>query len=149
MALKNLILSILIVGSITGTAHYFSNQSKVTETVAKIVSTDKLKGSWSATYDNEVFKGIIHYRLKQKNGKPAFYTSKIIQQNGESFPDNSLTLEILSFDGKKGNGIYQFKTNDKLEKFECNFTLKTPEKLELSYEVDGYNVNENWTKLKK
>ncbi|WP_196894415.1 hypothetical protein [Aureivirga marina] len=142
---KYFIISFFIVGTLAGIPHYFA---KDTTTETEILNPyENLEGKWSATFKSTFFKGIIHYKFNKENN--SFYITRVIEENGTDYRDNSLSLELKEYNGTSGKGIYHYQDEKVKEKIKCEVTFKSPNKLKVIYNYKGYPITETWTKLKQ
>ncbi|OJJ19077.1 hypothetical protein BKI52_19875 [marine bacterium AO1-C] len=104
-----------------------------------------LLGKWQANYPSMKMKAV--YEIKKATNGFKGHLIAYIDQQGNRYPENLLALNIQTFSGKQGKGIYHMKYEGKQYQVKCTLTLKNAQTLELNYAYEGYPLKETWKRI--
>ena len=106
-----------------------------------------LKGRWRVSYDEPWFTGSVVYDLREEDDGIKGYLVEIVDADGRSFSDDSLILEVRTWDGTRGEGLYSMEYGGERYETECDIELQPAGGLRVRYSYYGYLGDELWTRL--
>lgn len=111
------------------------------------VADHVLEGRWRVEYDDAWFNGSLVYDLREEEDGLRGYLVATVHQNGQSVSDNSLILELRSWDGTKGEGLYSVEYEGIRYEAECVIELRSAGELRVRYSYQGYDGDEIWARV--
>ena len=106
-----------------------------------------LKGRWRVRYNEPWFTGSAVYDLREEDDGIRGYLVEIVDADGRSFSDDALILELHTWDGTRGQGLYSMDYEGERYEAECDIELQSEGRLRVRYRYYGYRGDELWMRL--
>ena len=106
-----------------------------------------LDGRWRVRYDEPWFTGSVVYDLREEDDGIRGYLVEIVDAEGRLFSDNSLILELRTWDGTRGQGLYSMEYEGERYEAECDIELQPAGRLRVRYRYYGYLGDELWMRV--
>lgn len=106
-----------------------------------------LKGRWRVRYNEPWFTGSAVYDLREEDDGIRGYLVEIVDADGRSFFDDALILELHTWDGTRGQGLYSMDYEGERYEAECDIELQSEGRLRVRYRTYGYRGDELWMRL--
>lgn len=108
-----------------------------------------LKGRWRVTYNEPWFTGSVVYDLREGDDGIKGYLVEIVDADGRTWSDDALILELRTWDGTRGAGLYSMEYEGERYETECDIELQSAGRLRVRYRYYGYPGDELWTRLEE